>query len=159
MINIQLVKGTPLVFLDFSQNFFGMLQNRIEMQQLKQMQLQSSQSQDQHQTAQSTSTLSYMHDRQFDLVFIKWKETWTLTQWLNDSESYYLGPRDACDYASEADNFKLDLSDFACWASPCAVFCLLFYFNLEIDHLFITNTTTNKLLYHQNLKKSFPQGF
>ena len=73
MINIQLVKGTPLVFLDFSQNFFGMLQNRIEMQQLKQMQMQSQSQDHQHQqtTAQSTSTLSYMHDRQFDLVFIK----------------------------------------------------------------------------------------
>ena len=32
MINIQLVKGTPLVFLDFAQNFYSMMQNRIEMQ-------------------------------------------------------------------------------------------------------------------------------
>ena len=85
MINIQLVKGTPLVFLDFSQNFFGMLQNRIEMQQLKQMQQMQSQ-QDGHQTAaqSNSTTLSYMHDRQFDLVFIKWKEMWTVNhyRWL-----------------------------------------------------------------------------
>lgn len=32
MINIQLVKGTPLVFLDFTQNFFNMMETRIEMQ-------------------------------------------------------------------------------------------------------------------------------
>ena len=32
MINIQLVKGTPLVFLDFTQNFFSMMETRMEMQ-------------------------------------------------------------------------------------------------------------------------------
>ena len=35
MINIQLVKGTPLVFLDFTQNFFNMIEARIEMQRLR----------------------------------------------------------------------------------------------------------------------------
>jgi len=32
MIDVQLVKGTPLVFLDFSQNFFLMIESRIEIQ-------------------------------------------------------------------------------------------------------------------------------
>ena len=32
MINVQLVKGTPLVFLDFAQNFFNTLETRIEIQ-------------------------------------------------------------------------------------------------------------------------------
>lgn len=31
MINVQLVKGTPLVFLDFAQNFFNILETRIEI--------------------------------------------------------------------------------------------------------------------------------
>lgn len=36
MINVQLVKGTPLVFLDFAQNFFNTFETRITIQhQLK----------------------------------------------------------------------------------------------------------------------------
>ena len=36
MIDIQLVKGTPLVFLDFTWNFFNMIEQRIEMQRQQQ---------------------------------------------------------------------------------------------------------------------------
>jgi hypothetical protein len=32
IIDVQLVKGTPLVFLDFAQNFFNTIEKRIEMQ-------------------------------------------------------------------------------------------------------------------------------
>ena len=32
MINLQLVKGTPLVFLDFAQNFFNLIESTIEQQ-------------------------------------------------------------------------------------------------------------------------------
>ena len=35
VINVQLVKGTPLVFLDFAQNFFNMIETRIAMQRQK----------------------------------------------------------------------------------------------------------------------------
>ena len=31
-IDVQLVKGTPLVFLDFAQNFFNTIEKRMEMQ-------------------------------------------------------------------------------------------------------------------------------
>ena len=35
MINVQLVKGTPLVFLDFTHNFFSMIEKRLQMQRMK----------------------------------------------------------------------------------------------------------------------------
>jgi len=35
VIDVQLVKGTPMVFLDFAHNFFAMIETRIEMQQIK----------------------------------------------------------------------------------------------------------------------------
>ena len=37
LINIQLVKGTHLVFLDFCQNFFNMISTRIDIQQTLKM--------------------------------------------------------------------------------------------------------------------------
>ena len=35
VMDLQLVKGTPMVFLDFCQNFFNMVEGRVQMQQLK----------------------------------------------------------------------------------------------------------------------------
>ena len=35
VMDLQLVKGTPMVFLDFCQNFFNMVEGRVHMQQLK----------------------------------------------------------------------------------------------------------------------------
>ncbi len=59
-IDVQLVKGTPLVFLDFAQNFFNTIEKRMEMQYQR---LKSQ--------ANSMDCSEMDQQRRFDIVLIK----------------------------------------------------------------------------------------